>query len=270
MIFLFTALYAEAKPLIEHWHLKRKEGPIQQFENGEITLTVTGTGPIAAASVGGAVLGKKPRHADDFLISAGICAGLSHQKKGSIVLIHQLIDQNSGRAFYPDIIFTSLKREETLFTGSRVWNRESSVADHGLYDMEGAALFEAGSLFLSPHQMRFLKTVSDTGDTLVTPQEVSGLMKELIPSLEAEIEAMRRQCAKEEEVLIENEEETADLFQASLTMRRQIHQLLLYCTLAGTDWKAVIQQKIKQGLLPAENRSEGKKRLEEIRHELIG
>ena len=41
----------------------------------------------------------------------------------------------------------------------RAANREAVV----LHDMEGAAIYQAGSYWLGPHQMSFIKVISDHG-----------------------------------------------------------------------------------------------------------
>ena len=54
MIHIYCALYQEAQGLIKRYQLKKEEGQnhFQVFSNdkGELRLTVTGVGPIAAAA----------------------------------------------------------------------------------------------------------------------------------------------------------------------------------------------------------------------------
>lgn len=272
MIFLVTALSHEAGPLIRHFHLSKAEGSLPVFSGEEITLIETGSGPLSAAAVTAAVLARSAVQPADFLINLGIAAGLHQEAKGSMVLIHRLSDLSSGRDYYPDILAASLHEEARLFTGSTVYEdgTDSLPAFSGsaVYDMEGAAIFHAASLFLAPHQMRFLKVISDAGKELPSSADIRAMIEAVLPQLEAEIEAMKLQCSLTAPAAIETDA-IAALFRPSLSMKRQIHQLLLYCELAGIDWRRTIGQYQEKQLLPAKNREEGKKRLEEVRNELL-
>jgi hypothetical protein len=265
MIYVLTALPAEAKPLIQRWNLKKEEGRLQVFSNAQIRLAVTGTGPLSAAAVTGALLSPltKPH---DFLINAGICAGSEEYPCGTAVLIHKLTDLCGGREYYPDLIYTSLNREASLITVPSVYT--GTLSSGTVYDMEGAAVFHAGSMFLSPHQMRFVKVISDHGNSFPSPEEVSSLMEGILPVIEEEIQAMEQQCPKEEPALLEEEIPWED-FRASVTMKRQLHQLLTYAALCKTDWQSLLEQYRREGKLPVRSREEGKQRMEELRHELI-
>ena len=272
MIFLVAALPCEARPLIRHFHLSRAEGSLPVFTGDEITLIETGTGPLSAAAMTAALLSRSPLRPSDFLINLGICAGLFKEKRGAAFLIHRLSDLSSGRDYYPDILAASIHAEARLFTGAGIYEagKTEVPAGHGpaVYDMEGAAVFHAASLFLAPHQMRFLKIVSDQGGELPDASAVSAMIEAFLPQLEREIEAMKLQCSfpqtKEPDT-----EDIAALFCPSLSMQRQIHQLVLYCELAGIAWRPVIERYRRDQLLPARNKEEGKKRLEEVRDELL-
>ena len=272
MIFLITALSFEAKPLITHFHLSKQEGSLPVFSAGEITLLVTGSGPMNAASHTAACLSRFELTPSDFLINIGICASLDPGLETKPVLIHKLSDLSSDRDYYPDLLCTSLREEARLLSGAKVFRAEESdlplPMKDTVYDMEGAAVYHAGSLFFGPHQMRFIKLISDYGRDFPSPKEISALMQEFIPMLEEEIEAMKTQCFALPKETIDTEA-VEDLFLPSASMRRQIHQLILYCTLAGISWQVCIERCRNEGLLPAENREEGKKRLEELRNELL-
>ena len=62
MIYLFTALYPEAKPLIRVFSLKRVQDglPFDVYENADtsIRLVISGTGMCAAAAATAAVFGR--------------------------------------------------------------------------------------------------------------------------------------------------------------------------------------------------------------------
>ena len=92
MIYVFMALYAEAKPLIEKLDLKKNNSRFKfiQYESPEICLTITGVGSIAASTAVGAVCASRDIDAADILVNIGSCAGGANMV-GNIYLIHKLI-----------------------------------------------------------------------------------------------------------------------------------------------------------------------------------
>lgn len=272
MIYLVIALREEAGPLIRHFHLSKAEGSLPVFSNDEITLILSGSTPLNAASHTAAELSRHEIKPTDFLINIGTCAGGSHRAKGTILLINRISDFASGRDYYPDILASSLKEETRLITGSRIHTAEHPVLSERLadtvYDMEGSAVFHAASLFLAPHQLRFLKIVSDDGTNLPSPEEIRLLAESSLPVLEREIEAMKLQCG-ESELKEMDTDPVAELFCSSLTMKRQIRQLLQYCERMGIDWQKTIEQYKAEALLPALTKEKGKKLLQEVTDELL-
>jgi hypothetical protein len=85
MIYIFTALFPEARPLIDRLGLKRS--PDQQHfstwisEDHEYLLAVTGPGPISAAIVSSSVFTMRPPAQDDFIINIGIWSEMKTDKK---------------------------------------------------------------------------------------------------------------------------------------------------------------------------------------------
>ena len=176
MIYLVTALYCEAQMFIEHFSLKKvmENTRFQQFasESGQILLTVSGVGEIAAASAVSSVCAKDLPGSDDFLMNVGICAAQGGQD--GIFLIHKLTEQTTGKTFYPDMLYRHGFNEAELVTGMTVWKRHNSgrtadgvqlsgqdaaadgvrLSERCLYDMEAAGVYQAGAYFFAPHQMQ--------------------------------------------------------------------------------------------------------------------
>ena len=209
MVFVFMALYPEAKPVIRRLGLRKRTDRtrFQEFvsEDSEIVLAITGVGPVAAAAAVAAVLTEYDAGQGDQLLSVGTAAALRGEhgavgtaalygehgsvetmeslcgeKSSSIILtksghdfgiflLNKLLDQNSDRTFYPDMLIKSDLMEASCITGSTVLSQRAAafmaVAAEGydLYDMESAAVYQAGNLFLGPHQMSFIRVVSDRG-----------------------------------------------------------------------------------------------------------
>ena len=287
MIFLFSALRAEAQPFLHSFDLKPQDGKFPSFSgeyNGEpLLLTLTGTGPLAAASAVSAILSTHQAKEDDFLLSTGSAASLHGISNSTVVLIHRIHDLSSGRDYYPDLTVTSLSQEASIITGGKVLSREGAdltvsaveVLQHAdikneplLYDMESAAVFHAGSLFLSPHQMRFLRVVTDEGET-ITKEMLEQHCAALVPVVKEEIRLFRTLSSHRSLPQFDITALAQDL-RCSVTMTNRLRQTLLYCTLEGIDWNWTVSSYYETGRLPAGTREAGKRLLQEIEHELLG
>jgi nucleoside phosphorylase len=197
MVFVFMALYPEAKPVIKRFGLKKRTDRtrFQEFvsEGEDIVLAITGVGPVAAAAAVAAVLTEYDAGPGDQLLSVGTAAALNSEYgpvgkpeafceeggasvklteagySSGIFLLNKLLDQNSDRTFYPDMLLKTDMREASGITGSTVLSQRAAafmkVAAEGydLYDMESAAVYQAGNIFMGPHQMSFIRVVSDRG-----------------------------------------------------------------------------------------------------------
>ena len=304
MIYVVTALYQEAHGFIRELELKKNTAyaPFEVFDNESagIRLVVTGVGEIAAAAVVAAVCAQDGADAADFLINIGCCAaanagadsgcetvdsgmdsgsGAAHAAQiGDLYVCHKITEQATGKTFYPDILYRHPWKERELVTGMQPLQR---AAAHGaLYDMEAAAVYQAGIRFFSPDRMLFLKVVSDfgiAGQERMTAEALTGLLEQYVKEVAAFLTNLR-EAADEEETLrndgILQEDETVleRLFAAlhcSQTMRASARQYITYAALTGYDWKAELKEWYARGLLPCKDRREGKVRLEELKQVLL-
>lgn len=304
MIYVVTALYQEAHGFIRELELKKNTAyaPFEVFDNesASIRLVVTGVGEIAAAAVVAAVCAQDGADAADFLINIGCCAaanagadsgcetvdsgmdsgsGAAHAAQiGDLYVCHKITEQATGKTFYPDILYRHPWKERELVTGMQPLQR---AAAHGaLYDMEAAAVYQAGIRFFSPDRMLFLKVVSDfgiAGQERMTAEALTGLLEQHVKEVVAFLTNLR-EAADEEETLrndgILQEDETVleRLFAAlhcSQTMRASARQYITYAALTGYDWKAELEEWYARGLLPCKDRREGKVRLEELKQVLL-
>ena len=304
MIYVVTALYQEAHGFIRELELKKNTAyaPFEVFDNESagIRLVVTGVGEIAAAAVVAAVCAQDGADAADFLINIGCCAaanagadsgcetvdsgmdsgsGAAHAAQiGDLYVCHKITEQATGKTFYPDILYRHPWKERELVTGMQPLQR---AAAHGaLYDMEAAAVYQAGIRFFSPDRMLFLKVVSDfgiAGQERMTAETLTGLLEQHVKEIAAFL-ANLREAADEEEtlrndgILQEDEMVLERLFAAlhcSQTMRASARQYITYAALTGYDWKAELKEWYARGLLPCKDRREGKVRLEELKQVLL-
>lgn len=303
MIYVVTALYQEAHGFIRELELKKNTAyaPFEVFdnENAGIRLVVTGVGEIAAAAVVAAVCARDGADAAEFLVNIGCCAaaesadsgcepadrdmdsgyGAAHAAQiGDLYMCHKITEQATGKTFYPDILYRHPWKERELVTGMQPLQR---AAAHGaLYDMEAAAVYQAGIRFFSPDRMLFLKVVSDfgiAGQERMTAEALTGLLEQHVKEVAAFLTNLREAADEEETlrndgILQEDEAVLERLFAAlhcSQTMRASARQYITYAALTGYDWKAELEEWYARGLLPCKDRREGKVRLEELKQVLL-
>ena len=298
MIYVMMALYQEAHGLIRELELKKNTAyaPFEVFDNESagIRLVVTGVGEIAAAAATAAVCARDGADAADFLINIGCCAaggcepadrdmdsgyGAAYATQiGDLYVCHKITEQATGKTFYPDILYRHPWKERELVTGMQPLQR---AAAHGaLYDMEAAAVYQAGIRFFSPDRMLFLKVVSDfgiAGQERMTAEALTGLLEQYVKEVAAFLTNLREAADEEETlrndgILQEDEAVLERLFAAlhcSQTMRASARQYITYAALTGYDWKAELEEWYARGLLPCKDRREGKVRLEELKQVLL-
>ena len=298
MIYVMMALYQEAHGLIRELELKKNTAyaPFEVFDNESagIRLVVTGVGEIAAAAATAAVCARDGADAADFLVNIGCCAaggcepadrdmdsgyGAAHAAQtGDLYVCHKITEQATGKTFYPDILYRHPWKERELVTGMQPLQR---AAAHGaLYDMEAAAVYQAGIRFFSPDRMLFLKVVSDSGvagQERMTAETLAGLLEQHVKAV-AGFLANLWKAADEEEALrsggiLQDDEAVLEQIFAALhcsqTMRASARQYITYAALTGYDWKAELKEWYARGLLPCKDRREGKVRLEELKQVLL-
>ena len=274
MIYIFSAFYAEAKNIIDHYGLKKEKSPemvrFDVFANESIRLVITGVGEInavaAVSNIGGAY-GISP---DDEILNVGCGAGFSSDIcMGSIFLGNKLTEQMTGRTFYPDMLMKANFRECEIVTVARVLNEG---CDSVVYDMEAAAVYQAAAFFVGPHRMHFIKLVSDAGERIDQSKitELFALQEDKICGY---IDRLLSACADKAQMDDTQSSWNMDRLicdmRCSKVMGDQLAQLIKYCRLSGIDFKAVLDEYYTNGLLPCESKREGKKCLFELKQRLL-
>ena len=286
MITVYTALYPEAQELIRIWSLK-KDRTWQQFQvfcdaDNQIQLVITGTAAIAAAVAVAACATRQMPKEGDLLINYGSCAGGEKIPVGTVFLCNKLVETAGGRTFYPDVLYRHPFAEQTVYSVPAVQDaagveRILKEQGQGVIDLEAAAIYQAGNYFYAPHQMLFVKVVTDHGNAMQmqtfseTMQEAAGAFAAFVRTLLQMQEQSRQEQQKREALRRRAKQDTAqwaEALHASETMKAQIGQLLWY--LALDDGKCRQAEELYAGYvraqrLPAKDRREGKKILEELR-----
>ena len=301
MIHIFTALYPEAKPLIQALSLKKRAAQThyQQFlsEEGDICLTITGVGPLQAAAVTASVLTDYDAGAQDQLLSLGTAARLT-TCPASMYHVNKITEAATMRDFYPDMLLNTGLPEASLITGAKLYTKQESGYAADLYDMEAAAIYQAASMFLGPHQMNFLRIVTDdgltqeemeTGMTMRTvtnaasgteskpavgteasaprslAAHVTACVEQQVDTIVTVVDKLRALMAAEaagHQVLTENEQQLVDKLIAdahfSKVMADECVQLIRYAALSELDWQQPIAALYAEGLVPTRDKRAGK------------
>ncbi len=262
----------------------------------EIVLTITGVGPIAAAAAVSATLTEYDAGAADQLLSFGTAAML-HEIDGDdvtgttsntdIFLINKIFDQNVDRTFYPDMLIKSDMHEASVVTGSTVLTDRArafmdvAAADYDLYDMEAAAVYQAGAFFAGPHQMSFMRVVTDHGinegsyDVGAMARMVTACVDKnvdkVVDFVDKIVDKSHRDEQKsnvlgdEDNLMVDKIIEDAHF---SRVMQDQLRQYVKYAVLSGIDWRSTVEELYRDGVLPTRDKRCGKRVLDAIRNSI--
>lgn len=274
MIYIFSAFYAEAKNIIDHYGLKKEKSPemvrFDVFANESIRLVITGVGEINAAAAVSNIGGAYGISPDDEILNVGCGAGFSSDIcLGSIFLGNKLTEQMTGRTFYPDMLMKANFRECEIVTVARVLNEG---CDSVVYDMEAAAVYQAAAFFVGPHRMHFIKLVSDAGERIDQSKitELFALQEDKICGyIDRILSACADKAPMDDTQSSWNMDRLICDMRCSKVMGDQLAQLIKYCRLSGIDYKAVLDEYYTNGLLPCESKREGKKCLFELKQTLL-
>lgn len=184
-LFIYTALECEAKPLIKQFELKKESfnHPFPIYKNDSIVLTISGIGKVAMA---GAVAYSQaifqPQHSP-LLINIGI-AGHKTEAIGEIVLASKIVDKDSGKRFYPQLIGNNLPKTDEVLTSSRPCTEYSASY---MNDMEASAFYEMAVRFNTNELIHSIKIISDNEQTTIesiNAKKVSQLISNHLPQIE--------------------------------------------------------------------------------------
>ena len=158
-IFIYVALPCEAKPLTEHFNLKKNTAvqPFAVYFNKDIYLTVTGLGKSAMAAGVAYTQALFGATLYPVLVNVGI-AGHKDYAVGDLFLVDKITDFDSQKSYYPPLVFTPPCPTACIQTVSRL---QPAYDLHRLCDMEASAFYETALRFSSGELIHCLKVVSD-------------------------------------------------------------------------------------------------------------
>lgn len=196
---LVVALMAEASPLIRYFHLSPIEsrGGFQVFAKETMRLVVSGVGKVASAAAAGYLHGKNSGARDLAWVNVGV-AGHRELPVGTVRLAHRVVDEASGKCWYPHRAFPIDCPSAEIRT---VDTPERGFSGDALYDMEASGFCAACSRFSSRELVSVVKCVSDnaTGNIdSVTRQQVERLIAATIPVLAPLVEHLATMAQTQE------------------------------------------------------------------------
>jgi nucleoside phosphorylase len=184
-IFIYTALPCEAKPLVEHFKLKKcvDVQPFAVYVQGDICLTVTGIGKTAMAAgiAYTQALFAGGNHA--VLMNIGV-AGHRDYEIGDLYVADKITDLDSRRHYYPPLIGKALCSSCAVNTSS-IPQLDYNHAE--LCDMEASAFYETATRFTTGELVHCLKVISDNQAApanLIQAKEVSVLIAAHVATIE--------------------------------------------------------------------------------------
>lgn len=158
---ILSALKAESTPFINYFKLKKIDSfPSPLYQNNNLSLLIVGVGK-----------GKIEKTISEFckyyetkklhFFNIGISGGNPETSKiGKMYIINKIVDDETGRHFYPDILVNNKIEENCITTVNE------NIIDGGknyknLVDMEASEIFKSCIKRVPTHQISFLKIVSD-------------------------------------------------------------------------------------------------------------
>lgn len=184
---LVAALSCEARPLLDHFKLRRVEEAhglaVYSDEHRLIWLVVSGIGRQAAMTATAYLAGLSEAHRGSAWLNVGI-AGHAQLPIGECRMIHKITDAATGETHYPPLILGKAIATAPLVTVSEP---QREVISQVLVDMEGSAFYHAASAFSTAELIHCLKVVSDHGvgeGEKPSKASVSALIKSQLPLIE--------------------------------------------------------------------------------------
>ena len=189
MKLIVTALHVEARPLLDHFKLKKDTASsrIPLFRNDDACLAISGTSKLKSAVATTWLLSQFADLEGVALLNFGLCgSGDPKIPVGELFLINKITDAATGRSFFPDILFRHTLRECSLATYDRpvVENQLSDKSDR-LVDMEASGFFQAAASFLPPDRILCAKLASDhLEERRLSKQRLEPLLENRVGDLE--------------------------------------------------------------------------------------
>jgi nucleoside phosphorylase len=171
MIYIITALKAEATYFIETYRLEEREDKhFKIYESKTIKLIISGVGKIHAAAATTYLLQKFPSH-NQRLFNIGTCTSVKEDIEiGTIHQIRKIIDVATNHSYH-------INKEGEAISCLDIALSKNQTIKTPLADMESAAVYLAGKHFTK--EIKIFKILSDyRDDTIPHSHTIYALFKE--------------------------------------------------------------------------------------------
>ena len=160
MITFITALYEEAKSIINTFKMKKRldETFFQYFASSEAELIITGSGYTNVYKAVTRHFSLRAPSVNDIVVNIGICGASEGFDVGNLYYINRINDTVFNRTYYPDLLYKNKFNQSFVNSSNKVIHEKNL---NGLFDMESGALYDSLSSYFSPDRMFFFKVVSD-------------------------------------------------------------------------------------------------------------
>lgn len=266
MITILCAMKQEADGLIKELGLTCTDQSVYDvYSDDRIRLVITGIGRINAATACGYCIGKFG--IDDCYINYGSAAGLH----SGTYLAAMIKDASTSREYFPDTASRTFCHA-TLITCDSPVNEYMLLRDSFgrrpdeapmIYDMEGAAVFNALKRSVTPDRIIIIKTVTDNGDPDFT------MSRKILDSAASLVSDHIKDIASRP-VPVHTDDALTDTLSNELccskTMYHELSQFIKYMTASGRRNELIthIDACRRQGLIPAHDRRHGKALLSQL------
>lgn len=274
MIYICTALYLEAKPFIEKYNLKKdtKHEKFQIFENNYIKLIITGSGKVKAAIALSYLLSNIKINPKDIFINFGTCGcNNKNYPKGSLFLCNKIIDFETKKTYFPDLLYKNNFLEESIETHSIIINNSINL-NGPLFDMESSGIYQCASLFFKLDKIFFIKCISDylSDSSTASLVEISTNINLNIEKVFTFIESLSSKLGSKKAALSDDEIKFINKISTNMkfseTMKNEFKQICLYNKLQGNDFISSLADYTN---IEIKSKKEGKIYLEEFKRKFI-
>jgi hypothetical protein len=169
-----VALACEAAALVRRYRMDRIEGSMPWFRSERAALVLSGVGKSAAAAATAYLHARTGEVPHAVWINVGV-AGHRSRPIGDIALAHTVVDDASGRRWYPTRLGGPIQDAAEIRT---VDAPRTELGTDALYDMEASGFYPVALRFSTSELVQSVKIVSDHGVFPVS----AALVRELVES----------------------------------------------------------------------------------------
>jgi adenosylhomocysteine nucleosidase len=175
MLVWVIALHCEAKPVIDHYRLKKSTShrSFDVYSKENMHCIICGIGKTSAAAATAWAAGLNHNNGSIAWINIGT-AGSARHDIGTALTVYKITDNESNRHFYPVPLFESCLETTHCQTLSQP---STDYHPQQIFDMEASAFFDTATRFSSAELVHCLKIISDN------PAHQTGLNKARISEL---------------------------------------------------------------------------------------